>query len=786
MPGHRRLGAPRLQPELRGAVRAVPRQRGAVRPRLAGRRRAHRRPTTRRLGRSLYLSIALGLPARRGARQPDRPAAASATSSTSSTSGSATSGGTRSTSPTRPSARPIVMLIGAALFPALSPARRATRRMVDPSYAPGVRVLRVPDGPTGRVDRYVADATGMSRSYVQKLISDGRLTVGRRGAPREHDRRRPARSCGSTSRSRSPSISQPAPDIAAAGRLRGRRPADHRQAGRARRPPGARPCRAARWSTRSWRTAAATTWGGIAGVQRPGIVHRLDRDTSGLLMVARHRRRAGVGHGPAQGAAASRRRTWRSSRAAWRPPSAGSRRRSGATRSTGRRWRSSPTAARRSTGYRVRERFADWTLLELDLVTGRTHQIRVHLDAIGHPVAGDPVYGTGTSRRGPDGLGRLFLHAWRLELDLAVRRPPHPRDGAPAARARDASSTGLAASDRPVSRRDRRAHRPSDLHRSAHHGRDARHHLGPERRREGHHHRRAAAPTARPRVPLRRDLHDAGAAARRGRRRRLPLPRRRRRSPRSARAASSSRRTRSTRTGTARRASEVRDALAGRPRRDPQDRRPGRPGRQGEGPRRAAHLHRPAVARGPVPAPAQPRDGDRRRARAPPAQRRHRAGAPGGLRLRRDQRDRPGRADRRADRRDHRRGASRASRTAGSRSTRGHLDARRRDAARRVARARRGRRWAAGRRRRRRAGTARQAACGRGRDRRGRAGRRPDVHLPRPARAGGPRPRRGRARRVRAAPGPRRHPRRGDGGARRSRPSRSSTGSGRTARSCRS
>jgi 23S rRNA-/tRNA-specific pseudouridylate synthase len=55
-------------------------------------------------------------------------------------------------------------------------------------------------------------------------------------------------------------------------------------------------------------------------------------------------------------------------------------------------------------------------LLELDLVTGRTHQIRVHLDAIGHPVAGDPVYGSGTSRRGPAGLGRLFLHAWRLEL----------------------------------------------------------------------------------------------------------------------------------------------------------------------------------------------------------------------------------------------------------------------------------------------------------------------------------------------------------------------------------
>ena len=55
-----------------------------------------------------------------------------------------------------------------------------------------------------------------------------------------------------------------------------------------------------------------------------------------------------------------------------------------------------------ATGYRVRERFEGWTLLELDLVTGRTHQIRVHLDAIGHPVAGDPVYGTGT----PRGAGR--------------------------------------------------------------------------------------------------------------------------------------------------------------------------------------------------------------------------------------------------------------------------------------------------------------------------------------------------------------------------------------------
>ena len=75
-----------------------------------------------------------------------------------------------------------------------------------------------------------------------------------------------------------------------------------------------------------------------------------------------------------------------------------------------------PAGRPSTTGYRVRERFPAWTELELDLVTGRTHQIRVHLDAIGHPIAGDPVYGTGTSRKGPDGLHRMFLHAWRLEL----------------------------------------------------------------------------------------------------------------------------------------------------------------------------------------------------------------------------------------------------------------------------------------------------------------------------------------------------------------------------------
>ena len=114
------------------------------------------------------------------------------------------------------------------------------------------------------------------------------------------------------------------------------------------------------------------------------------------------------------------------------------------------------------TGYRVRERFAGWTLLELDLVTGRTHQIRVHLDAIGHPVAGDPVYGTGTSRRGPDGLERLFLHAWRLELDVAVGRRSSIRAEAPLPAELEAVLDGLRARAR-----RRRAGRRSAARRSA-------------------------------------------------------------------------------------------------------------------------------------------------------------------------------------------------------------------------------------------------------------------------------------------------------------------------------
>jgi 23S rRNA pseudouridine1911/1915/1917 synthase len=285
--------------------------------------------------------------------------------------------------------------------------------MADPATVPGTRVLRVPDGPGGRVDRYVADATGLSRSYVQKLISDGRLTAAGEplkansivGAGTELTLDVPAAI---------PLDLSPSPEIVLRvvyeddDLLIIDKPAGlvvHPSAGHA----------GGTLVNALLAHGDDSTWGGIAGVQRPGIVHRLDRDTSGLLMVAR--RDSAQASLMAQLKARRIKKTYQALVQGSVSAAVG-RIEAPIGRDPKHRTRMGvvPDGRPSITGYRVRERFTTWTLLDLDLVTGRTHQIRVHLEAIGHPVAGDPVYGTGTSRRGPEGLDRLFLHAWRLEL----------------------------------------------------------------------------------------------------------------------------------------------------------------------------------------------------------------------------------------------------------------------------------------------------------------------------------------------------------------------------------
>lgn len=156
---------------------------------------------------------------------------------------------------------------------------------------------------------------------------------------------------------------------------------------------------------------------GVGEPDRPGIVHRIDRDTSGLLIVARtqkahdllsemireHRVRrtyvALVRGGPDTGEGVIDAPLGRDPRHRQRQ----------AVVEDGRSAR---------TRFRVKERLARTTLLELELETGRTHQIRVHLSSIGNAVVGDALYGR--AARGPSGLSRQFLHAVALSFKHPV------------------------------------------------------------------------------------------------------------------------------------------------------------------------------------------------------------------------------------------------------------------------------------------------------------------------------------------------------------------------------
>ena len=154
---------------------------------------------------------------------------------------------------------------------------------------------------------------------------------------------------------------------------------------------------------------------------RPGIVHRLDRGTSGLMVVARtpDAYHSLVGQ-------LSSREVSRTYRALVLGTIEGE---SGLIDAPIGRSVSSPTrmaitrkGKEARTRYRVEQRFtlpAPTTLVRASLETGRTHQIRVHLSAIGHPVVGDPPYGQGRSL--PDAsVGRPFLHAYALAFDHPV------------------------------------------------------------------------------------------------------------------------------------------------------------------------------------------------------------------------------------------------------------------------------------------------------------------------------------------------------------------------------
>jgi len=275
-----------------------------------------------------------------------------------------------------------------------------------------------------RLDRFLASRLPeRSRSFVQRLITEGYVSVdGRR--PRPADRLRPGQHIRVDLPPPAPtglvpvamplSVVYESPDLLVINKPAGL--VVHPAPGHA---------------TDTLVNALLARYPGltVGNALRPGIVHRLDRGTSGLMVVALtdrafhglvaqmkqrtvHKEYLALVHGrvtPAHGVIEA---------PIGRDPQ--------------NRLRMAVVAHGRHarTGFRVVEYFDGFSLLRLTLDTGRTHQIRVHLSSIGHPVVGDTVYGP---RQAAFGLDRPFLHAWYLgfqvpgqEFCLALRAPLPP------------------------------------------------------------------------------------------------------------------------------------------------------------------------------------------------------------------------------------------------------------------------------------------------------------------------------------------------------------------------
>jgi len=157
---------------------------------------------------------------------------------------------------------------------------------------------------------------------------------------------------------------------------------------------------------------------GLGGELRPGIVHRLDRYTSGVILAARH----DLAHRHLAAQFASREvekvylalvhGTVKQEHGRIEKP---------ISRDPVRRIRMTARLGRGRTAltdYKVLRRFRHFTLLEVKIGTGRTHQIRVHLAAAGHPVAGDRLYGAPAGVEGAPTPGRFFLHAQRIRFRI--------------------------------------------------------------------------------------------------------------------------------------------------------------------------------------------------------------------------------------------------------------------------------------------------------------------------------------------------------------------------------
>jgi len=285
---------------------------------------------------------------------------------------------------------------------------------------PTVVVVVPPEQAGERLDRVVAAAPGVgTRSQAKQLIDAGRVSVGGVVRKAAHEVRAGERVTIETSVPPSRTIEPEAIPLTVLYEDEDLLAID--------KPPGMVVHPAPGASRGTLVHALAHRLGALAGVgdaERPGIVHRLDRDTSGVLLVART---------AAALEALARQFRDRTVEKRYVAVVVGRVARAAGTidRPIGRHPRERKRMSVHSrrgrpalTTWEVLERFPGATLLRLAPKTGRTHQLRVHLAALGHPIVGDKVYGRGRATGPAGAFPRQALHA--AEIRFA-----HPRTGTP-------------------------------------------------------------------------------------------------------------------------------------------------------------------------------------------------------------------------------------------------------------------------------------------------------------------------------------------------------------------